>query len=133
LLGVSSNVLLVTGNHSSEGYMELHPLEEVDSISEVAFVSLDPIDLNKLSPVEYEVGQVYTTMFSEQIWQPKKFDSVLKDIANDKLRAFFISIKDNCIVAPYDGGIDFILKDEETKKAYKEKYKEWLSPRQDGL
>jgi len=57
----------------------------------------------------------------------------LRDIADDRLRTFFISSGNQAIAAPYDGGIDFILKDIETKDFYKEKYKDWLSARQDGL
>ena len=72
-------------------------------------------------------------MFSEQIWQSNKFDSILKDIADDQLRAFFISEEKKLIIAPYDGGVDLILKDTETRNIYKRKYSDWLSQREDGL
>jgi len=133
LLGNDSKFIFVAGDYSSEGYTELHPLQEVNSIARIHFVMLDPIDLNKLSPDEYEIGQFYKPMFSEQIWQPNKFDSILKDIADDHLRAFFISVDKKLIIAPYDGGIDFILKDTKTRNVYKQKYSEWLSQREDGL
>jgi hypothetical protein len=133
LLGDNSPVLLVTGDNSSEGVTELHPLENVNSIAGINFISLEPLDLNKLRPGEYDKGEFYKPVFSEQTWQPKLFDNLLKDIADDQLKAFFISINNNCIVAPYDGGIDLILKDEKTKNIYKEKYKEWLPAREDGL
>ena len=71
LLGNASNFILVAGGYSSEGSTELHPIEEVNSIAKIPFVLLDPIDLNKLSPNEYEIGQFYKPMFSEQIWQHK--------------------------------------------------------------
>ena len=111
----------------------MHPIEEVNSITKIPFVLLDPIDLNKLSPDEYEIGQFYKPMISEQIWQPNKFDSILKDIADDQLRAFFISMDKNLVIAPYDGGVDFILKDTDTRNIYKRKYHDWLSKREDGL
>jgi hypothetical protein len=133
LLNAHSNFLLVTGGHTYEGYRELHPIDEVDSIKEFAFISLDPIDLNKISPDEYDNGQFYTPMFSEQQWQSKMFDNLLKDIAVDNLRAFFISVDNKLIIAPYDGGIDFILKDTQTRDFYKQKYSSWLSARHDGL
>ena len=133
LLGNASNFILVTGGYSSEGSIELHPIEEVNSIAKIPFVLLDPIDLNKLSPDEYEIGQFYKPMFSEQIWQSNKFDSILKDIADDQLRAFFISVDKKNIIAPYDGGVDLILKDTETRNIYKQKYSDWLSQREDGL
>jgi len=133
LLTGYSNFLLVTGEHTSEGYIELHPIDEVNSLKEILFISLAPIDLNKISPDEYDHGQFYTPKFSEQNWQPKKFDNLLKDIAEDKLRAFFVSVDKKLIIAPYDGGIDFILKDIKTRDFYKQKYSGWLSSRQDGL
>lgn len=37
------------------------------------------------------------------------------------------------IIAPYDGGVDIILKDVETKEYYLSKYCEWISDRVDGL
>lgn len=133
LLGDNSSILIVTGDYSSEGVTELHPLENVNSIAGFTFISLSTIDLNKLSPGEYDYGQLYKPVFCEQTWKPKLFDNLLKDIADDQLKAFFVSIKNNCIVAPYDGGIDIILKNEKTKNIYKEKYKEWLPAREDGL
>lgn len=133
LIEEKSNFLLVTGEHKMEGYTELHPLEEASSIAQIPFISLDKIDLNKLSPDEYEPGAFYQPMFSEQIWVPQKFEGILRDIADDNLRAFFISIEKELMIAPYDGGVDFILKNSKTRDAYTQKYCSWLSPRQDGL
>jgi hypothetical protein len=127
------NFLLITGSHTSEGHVELHPIDEVNSFKEFPFVTLEPIDLNKICPGEYDHGQFYTPMFSEQNWQPNKFDSLLKDIAEDKLRAFFASVDKELIIAPYDGGVDIILKDTKTRDFYKQKYYGWLSAREDGL
>ncbi len=125
--------LLVTGAYTSEGLIELHPLDEVPSIEELTFTSLEPIDLNEISPNVYEQGQMYTPMFSVQNWKAKKFDNLLKDIANDNIKAFFLSEDKDLIIAPYDGGVDIILKDTETRDFYKQKYGGWLSERQDGL
>ena len=133
LLDTGSDFLLVTGGHTSEGYIELHPIDEVNSIKEIPFTVLEPIDLHKVNPSEYDSGQLYTPMFSEQNWQPQKFDNLLKDIAEDNLRAFFISVQKEIIIAPYDGGVDFILKDTKTRDFYKQKYSDLLSARQDGL
>lgn len=77
LLGIGEKFLLITGEGEMEGYMELHPITEVKSIKNISFTFLSPIDLHKLSPEEYEVGHIYKPMFSEQIWQPRKFDELL--------------------------------------------------------
>lgn len=133
LLGENSKVLLVTGDYHSDEHEEMYPIENATSISNMSFTPLEHIDLHKLSPDEYDQGQAYRPMFSEQLWQKNKFDNLLQEIADDKLRAFFISIQNNCIVSPYDGGIDFILKDTTTRDFFKGKYKDWLSKREDGL
>lgn len=132
LLGYNSTFILVTYSYALEGFKEV-PFEEVNSIGQIPFISLDPIDLGKLDPEHFGAGTFWTPMFAEQIWQAAKFDNILKDIAIDALRAFFISVDKRLIVAPYDGGIDLILKDTELRNIYKQKYNEWLSPRHDGL
>lgn len=133
LLGNNSSFILVTGDYHSEDSTEMYPLAEVKSIAPIPFISLTPIDLNKVSPGEYDIGQFYKPMFSEQIWQAKKFDKILEDIAEDRLTVFFLSMDKELIIAPYDGGIDLILKDTETRNIYCQKYKDWLSARQDGF
>jgi hypothetical protein len=133
LIGENANFLLVTGEHKHEDYTELHPIAKVDSIVQIPFVLLDKMDLNKISPDEYEPGAFYYPMCSEQTWIPRKFDDLLREIADDKLRVIFISIDNELMIAPYDGGVDFILKNSETRDSYKQKYADWLSERQDGL
>ncbi len=133
LLTDNSSFLLVIGDYTSRSYLELHPLEKVASIRQISFASLEPIDLYIKRPDEYESGQLYTPMFSEQIWQAKKFDNLLRDIAEDNLSAFFVSVSGKLLIAPYDGGIDFIFKDTETRNDYRRKYSNWLSARADGL
>jgi hypothetical protein len=64
-------------------------------------------------------------------WQHARHEPLLKLIAEDEVRAFFIA--PDCLVAPYDGGVDVILKDEATRDAFKRRYRDWLSERQDGL
>ncbi|HWK07621.1 MAG TPA: hypothetical protein VNS58_28515 [Puia sp.] len=133
LLGEELNVIMVTGDSKQEGLIELHPISAVDSIKSFSFKELDPFDLYDLNPGFYEKGQIYTPIFTEQAWNTDKFKQILKDIAEEQLEAFFISIDNNCIFAPYDGGMDIILKDTLIRNQYKTKYSSWLSPREDGL
>jgi hypothetical protein len=127
-------ILIVTGDHTPpEGYIELQPIEDVKSIKPLKFTRLEPIDLHLLSQDKYEKGQTYTPMFTKEIWHYDRFNEILKDVAEWNLEAFFISIDNNCIAVPYDGGMDIILKDSQTRDLYKAKYKQWLSPREDGF
>lgn len=66
-------------------------------------------------------------------WQPNVHNDLLKKIANDEVKAFMISFEQNIMIAPYDGGIDFIIFDNAKRNALKDKYKNWLSLRADGL
>ena len=69
----------------------------------------------------------------EVTWQTNQHNELLRKIADDELRAFMISFEQNIIVAPYDGGIDFIIFDEAKRNDLRNKYRDWLSPRADGL
>ncbi len=132
LLNDNPEFLLVTGNYITKDGAEIFPIDEAISIKTLSFVSLDPIDLNKLEPKEFEQGEFYLPMFSVQTWLAGKFDDLLKDMAQDNLRAFFVSPEKALLIMPYAGGIDFILMDTKSRDFYRNKYRDWLSGREDG-
>jgi hypothetical protein len=132
LLGRKSKTIFVTGEYHLEGKKELLPISEVESIKAYSFTKAVPVNLHTLDPEEYEPGQVYKPIFTELTWEKNKFDHLLKEIADDLLKAFFISPSRHCILAPYDGGMDIILKDTSKRDKYKAKYADWLSEREDG-
>lgn len=134
LLGTNKEIVVVDSEYQVEG-VDLSNTDPIsDALSTLSFVpTKHRIDLHKLSPIDYEPGTFYQARFSEQVWQPHKFDELLREIAEDQTRAFFISWRKACIVAPYDGGVDVLLKDNATRNHYREKYRSWLSARPDGL
>ena len=132
LLGDDSNVILVTGEYNW-GERTDHVVDEEEVYKKYSFSRLDNIDLYKLNPDDYDNGEIYRPVFAETVWTPNQHDKLLREIANDNTRAFFVSFDKNIIVAPYDGGVDIILKDSLTRDNYKNKYKDWLSFREDGL
>ncbi len=81
--------------------------------------------------VDNKAERVYQSFLFETIWTMNSLNDMLKDIANDELRAYIIG--DDCIISPYDGGMNLYLKDSETRDFYKNKYKKWLSLREDGM
>ncbi|OEC86651.1 hypothetical protein [Acinetobacter sp. YK3] len=94
------------------------------------------INLTRANPEYYDEedeDHFFRPCSVEVTWQTNQHDDLLKKIADDELKAFMISFEKNTIVAPYDGGIDFIIFDEEKRNALRDKYKDWLSPREDGL
>ena len=133
LLGNDSPILIIDGDYRMEGYEKLQPIE-VESMKPFVFTKVEPsIDLNAISPEFYDKGQTCTPIFTEQVWQAHQFNDVLRDIAEWRVTAFFVSVQNHCMLAPYDGGMDLILKDSTTRDFYKEKYKAWLSPFEGGL
>jgi hypothetical protein len=133
LLGNDPNVFLVTGDYAYNGVADLHPTQEEEVFQSYTFYRLNEVDLHSLSPEEYEEGQFHRPAVAETIWVPHQHDPLLRAIANCSVMAFFVSPTEHVIVAPYDGGVDFVLKDTNTRNFYKQKYKDWLSFRSDGL
>ena len=138
LLADDPTVFLVTGEYDfSSNNKSEWPFSPADSIRHLAFAELQPVALETIntgrSPDDYAPGDVYRPVFSELSWQPSAWDKLLIDIANDEISAFFVSIRNELIIAPYDGGVDVILKDGLTRDTYRAQYKKWLSAREDGL
>ncbi|MDJ1503015.1 hypothetical protein QNI22_20265 [Cytophagaceae bacterium BD1B2-1] len=131
-MGEGNPVLLITGDYIEKGTTS-YILEETEVLKPYNFTWLDDIDFHKIDPANYQPNQVYKPALAETVWQSGRHNTLLQAIANDEMRAFFISIERTSMVAPYDGGMDFILKDIQTRDSYKLKYKAWLSKRQDGF
>jgi hypothetical protein len=133
LFGLEAPILIVTGEYNWEDNRQIHVTDEQEILKHFSFVRLDNIELYKIDSEQYDEPDIYRPAFAQAIWKPNYHDKLLREIANDNTRAFFISFDKNVIVAPYDGGVDFVLKDILTKENYKNKYRQWLSEREDGL
>ena len=125
-------VFLVTGEYTY-GEPGVHITENDAVFNSYKFQKLNSIDLCKTDSDNYDEGQFYLPAFAETIWRHGRHDMLLREIAKDNARAFFVSFDLNVIAAPYDGGVDFILEDDSTKNFYKNKYKQYLSLREDGF
>ena len=136
MLGLGAEVYLVSydADWAFKALSVLH-----DENGEVyPFIRIEEIDLYKLDMEYYRDEYIYNNhtfkpVFAEVVWKPHLHDTLLKEIANDNAEAFFVSFDKAVIIAPYDGGVDFAIKDGMTKDFYKNKYKKWLSSREDGL
>ncbi|MDJ0367636.1 hypothetical protein QMK33_21020 [Hymenobacter sp. H14-R3] len=131
LLGNNAEILLVTGEYAYDGVV--FPTEDTSVLSDLLFTATERIDLHRLNPGEHKPGEYYQPRFSEQIWKMKGFNPLLKEIADGRTSAFFISQRTACLLAPYDGGVDVVLKDEATRDFYRKAYQAWLSPLRSGL
>lgn len=134
LLGNGEPAVLVTGDFCFSPPAAAHITRRDPLFHPYAFTQLESIDFHASYPEEdFEAGCLYRPAFAEITWSPHRHDALLMSIADDTLRALFLSPGNYAVVAPYDGGIDCLLKDTAARDAYKAKYREWLSPRDDGL
>jgi hypothetical protein len=133
LLGVETPILLITGEYNWGDQRTTHITDEEEVFKPFVFKRLDKIELFKIDPEQYDEPDIYRPAFTTTVWKPNSLNNILREIAKDNIRAFFVSFDKNVIVAPYDGGVDFVLKDKLTKENYKNNYKQWLSEREDGL
>ncbi|WP_180156063.1 hypothetical protein [Acinetobacter sp. YH12045] len=141
-LGLDTSVYLVTGNYITPHYSQpepnyFHPEYDRRKIISYNLIESPSINLHQIDPDYFDDGDknddCFIPLYTQVIWRPKKHDDLLLKIANEEIEAFLISFDKKIIVAPYDGGIDFIIQDEILKQDLKVKYKDWLSPRDDGL
>lgn len=133
LLGADTSILLVKGEYQGDDHSSVHQTDEEAVFKPYTFTRLDNIDLHKLDPNQYDESTIYSPAFTTTVWKPNYQNKLLREIASDNVRAFFVSFEKNILVAPYDGGIDFVVKDTATKEFFKNKYRPWLSEREDGL
>ncbi|MGN7783847.1 DUF3885 domain-containing protein [Niabella sp. 22666] len=133
LFGLDTPILIVAGEYRWDESKSIHVTEEEEIFNPFSFILLDNIELNKVGKEQYNEHNFYSPAFAPTIWKRNYHDKLLREIAKDNTRAFFVSFDKNVIVAPYDGGIDFILKDSLTKEKYKNKFVNWLSEHESGL
>ncbi len=81
--------------------------------------------------VDSENETVFQSFCFKTNWQTNCLDQLLKEVANDNVRAFIIG--PNCLISPYDGGMNIIYQNTEIRDFHKNKYKAWLSKRADGF
>ena len=71
---------------------------------------------------------------TQTVWKAGAFDSVIRRIADDELRAvIWVSPDNGAVFAPYDGGMDLILPSPEAVLELKSRHRGWLSRHPGGL
>lgn len=139
VLRVEEQVVLVTGEYEycPPGETSSWQFSVPDCLRHLVFTQLRPIELSRLAPdpqvpENYEPGDVYRPLMTALVWHPHTWDLLLRAIAEDELRAFFVSFSPPCLIAPYDGGMDLIFPDQPTRDHYRTTYQAWVSARADG-
>jgi hypothetical protein len=130
LFGEQSEFHILAGLYTNDLSTEQY-LEELDFDT---YEHLMDIPLHQVRSEEYQDEPTFYQLFLKtERWSENKMDKLLLKIANDEIRLLFINIEQNCVILPYDGGVDVILKDQTTMEVYKQKYSAWLSDREDGM
>jgi hypothetical protein len=118
-----NSVCLFTGVYSSaEITFAENNFSNNEFLKAFDFKALEKIDLYAISKDYCEKNTFFTPYFVSILFKKNNYNELLKAIANDGIRAFFLSSKTNTIIAPYDGGVDIIYKDTQTRDFYKNKY-----------
>jgi hypothetical protein len=131
LFGDDSKIFLVTGDYLWSGIASDQSIDE--RLNDYQFTRLDDINLHLINAEDYDKGDLYSPFFAEISWKVGQHDELLKSIAEDQEQAFFVCFDKKIIAAPYDGGMDLILRDGSTRDFYRKKYQDWLSNSENGL
>ncbi|MFY8067222.1 MAG: hypothetical protein RSE15_01500 [Flavobacterium sp.] len=115
----------ITHNDEKFELLNFHP--------ELNFKKSCSFKLEMYFPNDFDNDAILEVFVSRKCWNLISYNEILKEIVNDISRFFFISLDSKIIVAPYDGGIDIILKSETDKAILTKKYKNWISKRIDKL
>jgi hypothetical protein len=90
------------------------------------------LNLTPLGAIPDEAAEVpMLAWLTDDVWETGGLDVLLAMIVGDQARAIIMGPE--CLIAPYDGGIDVIAKDAFTAHALKRQFKDWVSRREDGL
>jgi hypothetical protein len=110
-----------------------YQIGDFDSLDYIYLDRLVRIDMHAYSPEDYLPDTICRIYFAQTLWESGKYDLILRDLAEDKLMGFWVSFETGVIFAPYDGGVDVIMPTTHARAAMRAYFKDWLSPRADGL
>lgn len=98
------------------------------------FVRLSKQDFNP-DELEPDEKPLYLSLFfASYNLKAESLDEILLCVADEKISNFFVAnFGTQRIFAPYDGGVDIVLKSSEERDELKLKYKDWLSNHPEGL
>ena len=106
--------------------------DELIKISD--FVQLESLPLHEIFPEEYDEPIYLCLAVKQKIWVKNSLDKVLISVSRDEVEnVLLIDFDNSCVICPYDGGMDLILKNETMRDLYSRKYSHWISTRSDGL
>lgn len=135
VIGTDNECVLVSGNYADAPIAE--NLEHCPALAEFQFQDFVKLSKQDFNPDELELDEepLFLSLFCGTYkLKRNSLDEVLLCVANEQIVDFFVvSCELQRIFAPYDGGVDVILKDTKERDEFKAKYKDWLSQHPQGL
>lgn len=134
VLSAGSKVILLVGLFSLE--LDDNDFSSFINTSEFKFIDkikLSDLNLESHKNEETFENEFYNIFIKEEVWVNNGFNEFLLSLAKGERRMAIVDFNKCLIVHPYEGGIDLIYPTTEIKEAYKMKYSEWLSKREDGF
>jgi hypothetical protein len=140
LLSPGEAVLLLTGEYDFAAVRSLVPWQYHPpmALQTLCFTTLPSFPLVQLAPDPhdasgYEPNDLFHPVLAQISWRLGGWDALLREMALDEWRAFFVVPAQPLLIAPYDGGLDLVFPDSATRERYKAHFAVWLSPHPAGV
>lgn len=125
VLGGKAPLLGITGEYLFDKEHHTSSCIKSRALQHFNFTELNPLNMYEISRSEFKPGDSYKLYMVELTWEPSRFNDLLEAIAYDEARMFFFSVEKRCLIAPFDGGVDFIITDPKELAALIAEYKDW--------
>lgn len=125
VLGGKAQLLGITGEYVFDKEQSASSCIKSRALQQFSFTELNPVNMYEISRAEFKPGDIYRLFMVELTWEPSRFNDLLEAIAYDEARMFFFCVEKRCLIAPYDGGVDFIITDPKELAGLVADYKDW--------
>lgn len=130
LLGDGGDYLLITTGYSDTPA----PTMSYAQLAVLAGDSRHLFTIPTHEPDEEGSPSYWHFFMSERVWEERSAEQLLTLIADNVIaNILFVSVSEECIYHPYDGGADIIMKSPTLRNIMREKYSEWLPDNASGL
>lgn len=107
----------------------IYPHQRYQDVLDVSnYKPIHEVPLHLVQPDEYDEEMYLCWAYKETQFKVGEFNRLLIEIAKDQggYECIFASFANDCLICPYDGGIDIVVRDAKTKEYYQEKFKDWV-------
>jgi hypothetical protein len=119
----------------------LHPCKGRGTRAVGRAARLTTSGLPRLASLPVELSEEQTGVFGVPMcifgphttWNDHAFDRFLTEVAEDRTHGLVVSLDSGRVYAPYDGGADLFYLTELERDHARERFRAWISPRDDGL